>query len=204
MSSSPNAKWPSETASGRTKTFAVTLSGGGSGGVGAVGGVGFMSPPQAAVSSISPSVDIESTRCNAGMTFSAGRKRSPLQNKTGRAQSFQKVFADRREDIDQHHFLIEHRRAMPETTGQEDDVAWAEDALLGAENEADAAAFDKRNLFVHVLVRGGDGAGCEGQAAHHQRAAVDHLAGDPFGDRLGGDRVPVPAGERCVEGGGHR
>src|SRR4051812_41997784 len=106
--------------------------------------------------------------------------------------TLEKLLPDGREDVDEHDFFVEHRRAMPEAAREEHDVAWTEDSLLGSEDETDTAAFDDRHLFVHVIVGGEDGARRDRETADHQRLAVHHLAGDAVAEALVGDGGPVP------------
>ena len=107
--------------------------------------------------------------------------------------ALRKLFAARREDVEQHDFLVEHGRPMPEAARKIENVAGAKRPVSAvAEHKADAALLDDRHLFVNVVVRRGRDSWRKGQAADHQRVAIGHLADDTIAQLFFRDGVPVP------------
>ena len=110
----------------------------------------------------------------------------------------QEVFSHRREDIDQNHFFIQHRRAVPAPRRKVEHVAGVRDPLVTADGETHTAAFHQRDLFVGVIVRGRNYIGREAKAAEHQVVADNELPLNPFLDNLHWHGRPVHMLSRSV------
>src|SRR5262249_14546216 len=102
----------------------------------------------------------------------------------------QKILSDRREDIDQHDFLLEHRRPMRHAGSKMQDLARTDDSGRLANREPDAAFLDHRNLLVRMRMNGGVEMRPERQPTDHQLLSDDHLPPDPVGDPLDGHVFP--------------
>src|SRR5688572_3008259 len=110
---------------------------------------------------------------------------------TGPMLHRQEVLAQRREDVDQHDFFVEHRGAVRDARRQLQHVALLEHALLPFDDVAHASALDHRDLLVRVRMHGGHGVRRDDQPAHHHAVAPEQLTLDPLGDPHGGNRGPV-------------
>ena len=69
--------------------------------------------------------------------------------------------------------------------------AAAHDALLSGDDKPHQAAFDHRNLLVHVLMQRNDSTLPKADARDGHGLAVDHLAGDGWAHLLFGNLGPV-------------
>src|SRR5258707_1496201 len=96
----------------------------------------------------------------------------------------EEIFADRREDVDQHDFLVEHRRAVADVRRKVQDVAGHRDARLAADRESGTPAFHDRHLLVRMRMHGCIHVRLERQAADHQLVAHDNLTIDPVGNPI--------------------
>src|SRR5262245_66329242 len=123
--------------------------------------------------------------------------RDPLADARGRTGTSQippvqtggvkEVLAQRRENVYQHDFLIEHGRAVPAPGRKMEHVARLRDPLFASDDEAHAPALDQRDLLVRVVVRRRDDVRLEAKAADHQSFADYHLTAHPSAEVFDGD-----------------
>src|SRR6266511_2733328 len=103
----------------------------------------------------------------------------------------QKIFAKRREDIDQNDFVIEHRGAVADAGWEMQDVATRGDALVPIDDKAHAALLDDRDLLVRMRMHCCHNVRRKTKAAHHQPLTPDHLTLDTLADVRGRNRRPI-------------
>ena len=105
--------------------------------------------------------------------------------------STEKVFADRREDVDEYDFFVHHGGAMKTVRGKVQDVSRRSNPFFAFNEEPHAAADDERHLLVHVGVFRRDQERHESEANDHNSFADDHLPFDAFGRMFDGNVRPV-------------
>ncbi len=92
----------------------------------------------------------------------------------------QKIFPDRRKDVDQNYFLVQHSRTMPGARREMEHVTGLSNALLVADSEEGPATFDQGHLFVGMIVGRRDDVRRQPQPADHDVLADNHLPLDAF------------------------
>ncbi len=107
----------------------------------------------------------------------------------------QKIFADRRENVDQDHLFFQHRGAVPVVRREVKDIAGGDDPHLAADRKLDLPLNHKRDLFVRVCMLGRDNERVESEPAHHYTLAHDHLSFYSGGRFHGRNLVPI--GNKC-------
>src|SRR5687767_5999717 len=103
----------------------------------------------------------------------------------------QKIFAQGRKNIDQHHFLVHHRRAVPALRRKMKHVARLRDALVPFDEEPHPALLYDRHLLVRMVVLRRHQKWLETKAANHHLMAHQHLALDSVSHLLDGNVGPV-------------
>src|SRR5688572_790291 len=104
---------------------------------------------------------------------------------------WQEVFSQGREDVDQHDFLVQHRRAVLDAAWQMQQIAGLEHAVVTFDGVAHATALHHRDLLVRMRMNRRHRMRGNAQPAHHDSIAPEELTFDAFGDPLGGNRAPV-------------
>lgn len=98
----------------------------------------------------------------------------------------QKIFADRRKDIDQHDLFIQHRRAVAIMRRKMQNVAGRNDPRLSVDIKLNPALDYERHLFMWMRVLGRHKKRIECEPADHHVLPDDHLpfyAGHSFDRR---------------------
>src|SRR6266699_861803 len=114
----------------------------------------------------------------------------------------EKIFAYRREDVHQNHFLIQHCGAMPGAWRKVEHITGLGHMLLVADGEQHPATLDQRHLFVRVIVRRRNNARREAKATDHHLFADHHLPLDPFFQLFYRNAGPVGMLRTSVQGSG--
>src|SRR6186713_307729 len=104
---------------------------------------------------------------------------------------WQEVLSHRREDVDEHDLLVQHRRAVLDAAWQMQQIAGLEHAVVAFDGVAHATALDHRDLLVRMRVDRRHRMRGNAQAAHHDSIAEEELPFDAFGDPLGWNRAPI-------------
>ena len=107
----------------------------------------------------------------------------------------QKILPYGRKDIDQNHFLIQHRRPVPMIGREVQNVARGHDPFFSVEREFHFAPHHECHLFVRVAVGGRDHERIESKSTDHDVLTDDYLPVDALRDPFNGNGIPV--GYQC-------